>query len=324
LAVLANAELWLGRLDRAAEHSDAAAEAAGLAGNPQTMVPALAVLCWTETLRGDSPKALSAGERAVGAHAEVPSGLFGWLTHCCYGLALVEFGSPARGAAEILEHVGGAELSAVDPSFRAHWYEVLVRAELGRRRIERAREWARRARAAASEFPLPGRVAQADLAEARVRHADGDAQRAAVLATSARVAFRRQGQSVDAGRTAVVAARAHADAGRPEAAVQLLEAAQSELGACGAVRSRAEALRELKRLGRPAHKGHEAARLSEREREVTALVGQGLTNKQIAAELVLSERTVERHLSRIFQKLGVSSRTALAGVAQRGGADSLV
>ena len=45
---------------------------------------------------------------------------------------------------------------------------------------------------------------------------------------------------------------------------------------------------------------------------MAALVAQGRTNREIAAALFLSEKTVERHLSRIFGKLGVSSRAALA------------
>lgn len=50
--------------------------------------------------------------------------------------------------------------------------------------------------------------------------------------------------------------------------------------------------------------------LSPRELEVLGLVAKGMTNKQIAAELVISEKTVARHLSNIFTKLGVSSRSA--------------
>jgi DNA-binding CsgD family transcriptional regulator len=53
-------------------------------------------------------------------------------------------------------------------------------------------------------------------------------------------------------------------------------------------------------------------RLTGREREVTALVAQGLTNAQIAHRLVLSERTVENHVAHVLHKLGLPTRTALA------------
>jgi DNA-binding NarL/FixJ family response regulator len=57
------------------------------------------------------------------------------------------------------------------------------------------------------------------------------------------------------------------------------------------------------------------AGLTEREVEVLRLVASGRSNAQIAAELVLSEKTVARHLSNIFGKLDVGSRTAAAAYA---------
>jgi DNA-binding NarL/FixJ family response regulator len=55
--------------------------------------------------------------------------------------------------------------------------------------------------------------------------------------------------------------------------------------------------------------------LTPREQQVLRLVAAGTTNKAIAAELVLSERTVDRHVSNIFTKLGVSSRAAATAYA---------
>ncbi len=57
--------------------------------------------------------------------------------------------------------------------------------------------------------------------------------------------------------------------------------------------------------------GHVAA-LTARERSIAALVASGLTNRQIADALVVTERTTESHLSHIFTKLGLRSRTQLA------------
>lgn len=57
--------------------------------------------------------------------------------------------------------------------------------------------------------------------------------------------------------------------------------------------------------------------LSERERDVLVLICQGLSNKQIAQQLYLSVRTVENHLRRLYQKLGVSSRTEAAVLAMQ-------
>ena len=55
--------------------------------------------------------------------------------------------------------------------------------------------------------------------------------------------------------------------------------------------------------------------LTDRELEVLRLVATGQTNRAVAAELVLSERTVDRHVSNIFVKLGVSSRAAATAYA---------
>lgn len=65
--------------------------------------------------------------------------------------------------------------------------------------------------------------------------------------------------------------------------------------------------------------GHE---LSPREREVLALVAQGLPNKTIARRLGISEKTVKTHLTSVFTTLGVTDRTSAALWAQRNGLGS--
>ena len=97
-------------------------------------------------------------------------------------------------------------------------------------------------------------------------------------------------------------------------------------GACEALGDRDAAEIELEearasfvRLGAPDAPGRPggapAHGLTARELQVLRLVATGETNKAIAAELVLSERTVDRHLSNIFAKLSVSSRTAATAYA---------
>jgi pimeloyl-ACP methyl ester carboxylesterase/DNA-binding CsgD family transcriptional regulator len=67
----------------------------------------------------------------------------------------------------------------------------------------------------------------------------------------------------------------------------------------------------------PAASGGPGVRLSEREREVLGLVASGLNDQEIAAQLVLSEHTVHRHVANIRHKLGRTSRTAAVAEAAR-------
>ena len=93
----------------------------------------------------------------------------------------------------------------------------------------------------------------------------------------------------------------------------------------GSPRYRAQAERELRKLGRRIHRrtrpGARDTRgvlaLTARELEIARLVVDRKTNPQIAAELFLSQKTVETHLRNIFQKVGVATRVALARAVER-------
>jgi DNA-binding CsgD family transcriptional regulator len=110
--------------------------------------------------------------------------------------------------------------------------------------------------------------------------------------------------------------------GELERAVPELEYAERTLFEAGALREADAAAQELRRLGWRGPRrtrggtsgrgsGVESA-LSPRELEVATLVAAGKRNREVAAALFLSEKTVESHLARIYDKLGVRSRAALA------------
>jgi DNA-binding CsgD family transcriptional regulator len=105
-------------------------------------------------------------------------------------------------------------------------------------------------------------------------------------------------------------------------AVAVLRRAEDDLAEYGALRLADEAARELRRLGRRVTRagrraGSDDLGLTRREIEVAGLVTTGKSNREIAAELFLSEKTVESHLSNVFTKLGVTSRAAVAAVLAR-------
>lgn len=91
---------------------------------------------------------------------------------------------------------------------------------------------------------------------------------------------------------------------------EALEAALAEFEQLGDAPRAARVRAELGQIGgRSREEGLTAA-----ERRVAALVAEGKTNREVAASLVLGERTVETHLTHVYAKLGVRSRTELARV----------
>jgi DNA-binding CsgD family transcriptional regulator len=93
------------------------------------------------------------------------------------------------------------------------------------------------------------------------------------------------------------------------------DAAQIELESARSIFARLGAGPDLQRVEEQLRPTKAAGPLSAREIEVLRLVAAGKTNHAIAAELFVSERTVHRHISNIFDKLGVHSRTAAASYA---------
>ena len=182
---------------------------------------------------------------------------------------------------------------------------------------DRPRPTRRRRRVGRTRHP-PGRRAAASRrgGPRRLRARRGDARRAARPTrrwSSLSVRWPRErgaGAPRDTVDARLLAGRALASVGRREEAMEALKRAAADAAEGRGFRMRDEAALQLRALGEePArpfapHHGRGDGELSPREREIADLVAEGRSNKQVAATLFLSDRTVEYHLSAVYRKLG--------------------
>jgi DNA-binding NarL/FixJ family response regulator len=162
--------------------------------------------------------------------------------------------------------------------------------------------------AAAQQHPWG--LATAARAAAVVTLADGYDEAAAAQLAGAAAAYRALGLGLDAARALLFLGRVQRRAKKCAAARQSLEQARSGFEALGCLGWAEAAAAELIRLG--GRRAAPAGGLTPSEQQVADLVAAGLSNKQIADQLYLSINTVEAHLSRVYAKLGIRSRTQLA------------
>jgi DNA-binding CsgD family transcriptional regulator len=212
----------------------------------------------------------------------------------------------------------GPGLERVDQSWRTWLLAALVRAALLLGRLDDAERWTEQIEERAELTGTPGAHTRAAAARASVLAARGEPAAGATLASEAADAAEAAGVRLDGIAARLAAGRAHAAAGDRAAAVAAFQRVASDAGQGGAGLFVEAAARELRRLGSrlPATarraSAADAGELSAREREIAELVAGGRSNKQVAAALFLSEKTIEHHLSRIYAKVGVRSRAELA------------
>jgi DNA-binding CsgD family transcriptional regulator len=274
------------------------------------------------TANGELDTALAFGEEAYGVRESVG---FLWIYTATLGWAfpesLFQAGDPERARNVMTEMVGGKELPGFMPSMQCRIMEVLSRAELALGHRQEAATWAVRAEEIANGVNLSMSAAFARRASAAVALANGEHHRAVQFALDSADAAERVNARLEAARSRLLAGIALGHAGPREEAVAELSRAESELAACGAQGYRAEAARELRRLGRrvaPGRRGMIGVEsLTPRELEVAELVAARKSTREIAAQLFVSPKTVESHLGHIFAKLGVSSRMAVGPALRR-------
>jgi DNA-binding NarL/FixJ family response regulator len=306
----------LGRMVEAEPISDEAEQASRVSGNPHLVQWTLWMRAWVLMERGRLDPALAAATESVDLAAELDDTASAIVARAVLGAVLGARGTHER-ARELLAAYD------IDHGWVCRWAPALVESDLALDDLRAAREHAARAAALAPRTGMAGARAAAARAQALVALADGDAPGAATLALTAAAEAASAGALLEAARDRLVAGRALL-ATDPDAGIAQLGAALEQAAGCGAPRVEDAARLALRRAGvRVGRGGARAgggtglAALSRREREIAGLVAEGLTNREIGARLFLSEKTIETHLSRVFQKLEVRSRAQVAAAVAR-------
>ncbi len=308
----------LGRLHEAESAADEAEQAARVSANAQLLQWALWLRAWVLLERGGLEEALAAAVESVQLADRLDDSASAVVARAVLGAVHGALGEHAR-ARDLLGPYD------VDNGWICRWAPTLVETHLALGDLDVAALHAERATALAAATGMAGARAAAGRARALVALAHGHAASAAEIASQAASEAAAAGAALEAARATLVAGRAllAADHG---AGIAALRAAGDAATSCGAPRVADEARRELRRAGirvgrggaRAIAGGEGLAALSARELQIAELVADGLTNREIGARLFLSGKTVETHLTRVFQKLGLRSRAQVAARIARG------
>jgi DNA-binding NarL/FixJ family response regulator len=321
-----------GKLAEAAELLDGAIEAGRLLGTPPALAGNLFNRSVVALAAGDLDIALATAEEAVTVTSDLDEGFVTAWAAVRLAAVLLETAQPVRAVELLLGRAGGEELTLIPGGWRAYCLELLTRCWLALDRLSEAERSVSLAEDVAAAAELPLVAAWADRAAAAVVLHVGDTARGSERALASAVAAQELGAPIEAALSRTLAGRALAQAGQSDRAVAELQRATAALDACGALRYRDSAERELGKLGLRPHRrtrpgtsdapGMES--LTERELQVARLVVDRKTNPEIAAELFLSQKTVETHMRNIFHKMDVTSRAALARAVERADRTAIV
>jgi DNA-binding CsgD family transcriptional regulator len=311
---LALAAYAAGELVRAAEHAREGAEAAADAQNADAEAWLLYPLALVQAGLGLHDSAVSAAERLLEwsrERSEPPSAA---RAHGVLGLLALSEGDVQTGASELgaadalLEEMGIAHPGAHPP------LADVIEAVAGCGDVATADAALTRLEASARALAMPWPLAAVERARGHVLLArqDGDGAASAFLEADER--FARLGYRLDSARAALGRGRALIRAGRRSAAADVLAEARRRFAEMGAIVWEARAAEELER----AAPGRAVGELTATERRVAALVAEGRKNREIAQALFMSVATVEAHLTRIYRKLDLRSRSELARLVADG------
>jgi len=196
-------------------------------------------------------------------------------------------------------------------------FELLAKARMAAGDIDGAAAALVQLRQIEQQVRTPPFKATNDLVEATLAASTGEHERARRLLEDAIDCFARLGAPFEACLARIELSKVLAALGHTASAETEAQAAREGLLRLGAP---VHAEKALRLLGRPEVEGTPpAAPVTRREREVLSHLAEGLSNRQIAELLVVSEHTVHRHVTNILRKLAVPSRSAAAAYAVRSG-----
>jgi ATP/maltotriose-dependent transcriptional regulator MalT len=197
-----------------------------------------------------------------------------------------------------------------EPSRRSQVLDAYVEIALAAHDVAGARAAANELAEIAGRFGADLLHGQSARAQGAVLLAEHAVREAIVILRRALNSFRQLEAPYEVAKTQVLLASAYREQGHEDAAQLELNAAQDMFRKLGAVP-------DLARLEALSHKGGPASPgpLTAREAQVVKLVASGMTNREIAGKLKISEKTVARHISNIFNKLDLSSRSAVTAYA---------
>lgn len=216
----------------------------------------------------------------------------------------------ARGEPRAAVDLAERYLRTVSPSDRIERIdslETLAAARLALGLVDEAAVAADELDGTAELVPTDGVRGAALATRARVERGRGDADRAASLLEEAVTHFDAAGLPYEAADARVRLAELLVELGRPDAARREASSARDPAAELGAVEVAAAAETVLAALR---EEPPSAAGLTPREVEVLRFMAEGRSNDAIAQELVLSVRTIERHVSNIYLKVGATGPTA--------------
>jgi DNA-binding CsgD family transcriptional regulator len=319
LVLETNALYMKGRIAEAVAVAESATDAALLTGNDQFAMWALWADAMACSAAGDTVRALASAREAAARAEKMSETYFSSLSRLHVAAALNASGDAAGARAELAAFEAGPDQRLLDLRGGRGW-ELLIQTQLSLGDWRGAAESAKTAEDRARSTSLPQRTATAMCARSAVLLAGDDPPGAARTAREAIPLADSTGNPILGARARALLGAALGRLGELESAMTELGYAERTLFAAGALREADAAAQELRRLG---WRGPRRARgttrvrgsaLSAREQEVAALVAAGKRNREVAAALFLSEKTVESHLARIYDKLGVRSRAALATI----------